>query len=193
MSTAVVGRKPRAGRLERLSPACARLVAARLLALGRASASAIIRDFGLSAPAPGYAWSRYYDDAVLVDRDGRVRDSVGGIAWSDGDDQRDAYADDGYADGEADYGKPPRIAYGDPDPGRDTLRPGYGYGYSYGGVYYVGGSTTTVVVQTAPMVTTTVTEEVVTYVQQPKQLFAAPRGPPSCGRATAGAIRASCV
>src|SRR3546814_8416899 len=29
--------------------------------------------YGLSVPPAGYGWSRYYDDAVLTDRYGRVR------------------------------------------------------------------------------------------------------------------------
>ncbi|HKY80384.1 MAG TPA: RcnB family protein [Sphingobium sp.] len=37
--------------------------------------------YGLPAPAEGYGWSRYYDDAVLTDRDGRVRDHRSGIDW----------------------------------------------------------------------------------------------------------------
>ncbi|MCW3836344.1 RcnB family protein [Sphingomonas canadensis] len=39
--------------------------------------------FGLSAPAAGMFWVRYYDDAVLVDARGRVMDWSGGIAWGD--------------------------------------------------------------------------------------------------------------
>jgi hypothetical protein len=31
--------------------------------------------YGLPAPAYGYGWSRYYDDAVMTDRYGRVYDS----------------------------------------------------------------------------------------------------------------------
>jgi Ni/Co efflux regulator RcnB len=46
--------------------------------------------FGLQTPPNGYFWVRYYDDAVLVDSYGRVRDSVSGIAWAD------AEADAGY-------------------------------------------------------------------------------------------------
>ncbi len=51
--------------------------------------------YGLPAPAYGYGWSRYYDDAVMTDRDGRVYDYRSGIDWdrSDG-----GYAPDGYAD-----------------------------------------------------------------------------------------------
>lgn len=49
--------------------------------------------FGLQAPPNGYFWVRYYDDAVLVDSYGRVRDSVSGIAWADAD----AEAGAGYA------------------------------------------------------------------------------------------------
>lgn len=37
--------------------------------------------YGLSRPAQGYGWSRYYDDAVLTDRNGRVYDSVQGVNW----------------------------------------------------------------------------------------------------------------
>lgn len=37
--------------------------------------------WGLQAPPQGYGWSRYYDDAVLVDDYGRVYDSVSGIDW----------------------------------------------------------------------------------------------------------------
>ncbi|HEX8303202.1 RcnB family protein [Sphingomonas sp.] len=39
-------------------------------------------NFGLAAPPHGYRWIRYYDDAVLVDHQGQVWDSVGGIAWA---------------------------------------------------------------------------------------------------------------
>ncbi|WP_404334087.1 RcnB family protein [Sphingomonas sp. MMS12-HWE2-04] len=51
--------------------------------------------FGLSAPPRGYYWTRYYDDALLVDDGGRIWDSVGGIGWEA---DADAYAEDGYAE-----------------------------------------------------------------------------------------------
>ena len=70
--------------------------------------------YGLGAPPAGYTWTRYYDDAVLVDGRGRVYDSVGGLNWDryEGghayDDGYDARFDDGeryYADGADDaYG-----------------------------------------------------------------------------------------
>lgn len=44
--------------------------------------------YGLPAPAAGYGWSRYYDDAVLTDRHGRVQDYRGGVHWDVGDDDR---------------------------------------------------------------------------------------------------------
>ncbi len=65
--------------------------------------------YGLSRPAYGYGWSRYYDDAVLTDRYGRVYDSAYDVDWDrydrydDGlgrsDDYSDSYGyrDDGYA------------------------------------------------------------------------------------------------
>ncbi|GGB59907.1 glycine zipper 2TM domain-containing protein [Blastomonas aquatica] len=37
---------------------------------------------GLARPAQGFGWSRYYDDAVLTDSNGRVFDSVQGVNWS---------------------------------------------------------------------------------------------------------------
>lgn len=66
--------------------------------------------YGLGAPPVGYNWSRYYDDAVLIDGRGRVYDSVGGLNWDryDGGYAYDDSYDDGdryYADGaDEDYG-----------------------------------------------------------------------------------------
>lgn len=37
--------------------------------------------YGLPAPAYGYGWSRYYDDAVMTDRYGRVTDYRSDIDW----------------------------------------------------------------------------------------------------------------
>ncbi|MCA1197107.1 RcnB family protein [Sphingomonas sp. R647] len=56
-------------------------------------------NWGLSRPAHGYGWLRYYDDAVLADRDGRVWDSVSGLDWSGGGGggSATAYAGGGYA------------------------------------------------------------------------------------------------
>lgn len=56
--------------------------------------------YGLTPPAYGDRWVRYYDDAVLLDRDGRVRDYRGDLDW-DARGERWDYADDvpGYADG----------------------------------------------------------------------------------------------
>jgi uncharacterized protein YcfJ len=39
------------------------------------------QSYGLPRPAQGFGWSRYYDDAVLTDRNGRVYDSVQGVNW----------------------------------------------------------------------------------------------------------------
>src|SRR3546814_13822817 len=50
--------------------------------------------YGLSVPPAGYGWSRYYDDAVLTDRYGRVYAYRSGIDWNrserDGPVYRDA-------------------------------------------------------------------------------------------------------
>ncbi len=68
--------------------------------------------YGLAPPPSGYRWSRYYDDAVLIDGGGRVYDSVQGIGWDDDD------GDTGYDRGE---------------------RPGYGAPYAAPGLTYQGG------------------------------------------------------
>ena len=62
-------------------------------------------NYGLRTPPPGYFWSRYYNDAVLIDQYGRVYDAVPGVNW----DGYGAY-DEGY-----DMGSPPP-AYGAPYP-----------------------------------------------------------------------------
>lgn len=64
--------------------------------------------YGLPQPPYGYAWSRYYDDAVLIDGRGAVYDRVGGIGWDRVD---PAGVDYTYYD----QGDAPRIAYPGPD------------------------------------------------------------------------------
>ncbi len=55
--------------------------------------------YGLSRPAYGYGWSRYYDDAVLTDRYGRVYDSAYDVDWDRTDRYDDGYGrDDDYSD-----------------------------------------------------------------------------------------------
>ena len=66
------------------------------------------RSYGLAQPPAGYGWSRYYDDAVLIDARGSVYHSVSAVDWDGGayDDARYAYDNDG-ADGRRDprYGR----------------------------------------------------------------------------------------
>ena len=59
--------------------------------------------YGLSTPPQGYNWSRYYDDAVLMDQGGRIYDSVSGIDW-DNYDSADAYGYGGGGSASAGYG-----------------------------------------------------------------------------------------
>jgi len=61
--------------------------------------------YGLPAPQAGYSWSRYYDDAVLIDRDGRVLDTRRDIQW----DRYEGGYDGDYDD---DRGPPPPPEYG---------------------------------------------------------------------------------
>ncbi|CAN5329392.1 hypothetical protein BH09PSE3_BH09PSE3_03490 [soil metagenome] len=57
--------------------------------------------YGLSRPATGFGWSRYYDDAVLTDQWGRIYDWRDDVNWTDGDsggnrgDYRDGGSDRG--------------------------------------------------------------------------------------------------
>lgn len=84
--------------------------------------------YGLTTPPYGYSWSRYYDDAVLIDSRGRVQDWVGDIDWDgygDGDDDR---GDRGYVADQLGYGAP-------------YAAPGVGYQGEYQGSYTVDGRT----------------------------------------------------
>jgi Ni/Co efflux regulator RcnB len=57
--------------------------------------------YGFSRPSVGYGWSRYYNDAVLTDRYGRVQDYVPNVQW----DRYDRYDDAGYTEDYSDsYG-----------------------------------------------------------------------------------------
>ncbi|HEX4693081.1 RcnB family protein [Sphingomonas sp.] len=97
--------------------------------------------YGLGMPPEGYYWSRYYNDAVLIDANGMVYDSIGSVDW---DRYQGGYAyDDEYQGGDYAYG-------GDAGPGYPPAAypapqgPGPGYGAPYpapGG--YDGSSTTT--------------------------------------------------
>jgi Ni/Co efflux regulator RcnB len=96
--------------------------------------------YGFPRPTAGHRWVRYYDDALLVDRRGTVRDGRYGMDWDRygdrwGEDERGipVYVGDGdYHPGERDYdwveANPPR---GDGDwdyaeYGRDSYRGGHG-------------------------------------------------------------------
>ena len=116
--------------------------------------------WGLSAPPRGYHWSRYYDDAVLVDYQGNIWDSVDGIGW--GGAGAGAWSDDGYASSNSEsysyssagagYGQPiqpvdpdsyydqqqypggyaPPVAYAPPAAHVQPYGQGYGQGYESG-------------------------------------------------------------
>ncbi|MBX9797042.1 MAG: RcnB family protein [Sphingomonas sp.] len=79
--------------------------------------------FGLGVPPVGYHWSRYYDDAVLVDGRGRVVDFAQGIDWN----RYDGGYDYGYA--QAGVGTPYSGTYS------GTYANGYGWQGSYQGQY----------------------------------------------------------
>ncbi len=102
--------------------------------------------YGLGAPPPGYSWSRYYNDAVLIDQYGTVYDTIGSVDW---DRYQGGYAyDQGDFGGDSYAGSPPP-PYPMPPRGADYgaryPAPGYGnstttttYTYTTGG-YAPGG------------------------------------------------------
>lgn len=149
--------------------------------------------YGLTAPPYGYRWMRYYDDAVLVDGDGRVWDSVRGIDWDRGRDEGDlggyAYYGDQRRDGPG-AGYPPPGAYPPPPPPppltgapiieRHAGQQGYTRTYVAGGTYaggywYPPVTTTTITVETAPVITTTTTEYIETSSYRARRVYRAPK------------------
>jgi Ni/Co efflux regulator RcnB len=161
----------------------------------------MIRDwgsYGFARPFDGGRWIRYYDDALLVDRQGRVRDGRYGYDWSR---YRDRWADrDGvpvYV-GDGDYEPRDRdydwaeswdrgdVDYGDMRRG-DGCRAGpcggpppppaasYGYGYSYGAPCACGPVVVTeTVTTTAPVYETVTTYEYVTERVAPRRHYSRP-------------------
>jgi Ni/Co efflux regulator RcnB len=137
--------------------------------------------YGLSTPPQGYSWSRYYDDAVLMDQRGRVMDSVSGIDWDNYDDGYGggggyAVAGDGYAaaaggGGGGGYGAryaPPSSQYAPPaqyaPPVQYQQGPAYppppvqnGYSWSNGSAYAASGGYVSGGYWYPPATTTTVT------------------------------------
>ncbi|MBY0583727.1 MAG: RcnB family protein [Sphingomonas sp.] len=164
-----------------------------------------IAGFGLYPPPRGYRWSRYYDDAVLIDADGRVFDTVSGIDWRDDEDRdggRDWSVDGGVHDDRyARYGDERWAEHHDRRDGPDGYYsrsappsgpviefragvPGYTQTYVAGG-HYAGGywypptTTTTITVASAPVVTTTTTEYIETnrYRASPRKVYRKPKRP----------------
>lgn len=75
--------------------------------------------YGLSAPPYGYHWSRYYDDAVLVDEYGRSMDCIQGIDWDAGN--PDGYTDRGDYAYDTSHDVGPGAGYAEPP--RETMPP----------------------------------------------------------------------
>ena len=147
--------------------------------------------YGFPQPFAGGRWVRYYDDALLVDRDGRVHDGRYGMDWDRygdrwGEDERGVpvYVGDGdYEPDEGDYewaerweregrgGRQMSRGHGGGGYGHGQ---GYGYGGGYGSAYGYGACgcgpmvVTETVTTTAPVVEMrTWYEDVVEYVDVP--------------------------
>lgn len=160
------------------------------------------RGYGLPQPPEGYRWSRYYDDAVLIDDRGSVYDRMGGVAW----DRYDAQAPDRAFDEPgydapmpppgAGYGPPPsfegeRHGPPPPPPGYDRGAPGpivtstgsgrvhsetqvTGGGYYEGGYYYSPATVTTITIDNPDCGETTHTEYVTERVVRRPAIRRAP-------------------
>jgi hypothetical protein len=162
--------------------------------------------YGFADPGPDGRWIRYYDDAYLIDREGRIRDTREGLDWDRYGEEWDmadgipAYRGSrDYRPGEEDYawrehqpmrGGPPMMPPPGPPPGAYAYGGGYGGGETrvYGGGYGYGAYAYPIVIET---VTTgggsagyseTVTEEYVTVHRRaharPRCLCRAPRPAP---------------
>ncbi|WEK44865.1 MAG: RcnB family protein [Candidatus Sphingomonas colombiensis] len=120
------------------------------------------RGYGLPQPPYGYNWSRYYDDAVLIDTRGRVYDSIAGVSWDRFDDPG---ADAGY------YGAgalpPPRVVHA-PDGTTvvTTSTAGTVPGYYADGYYYPAPTITTVTIRKA-RIGAAIASDSVTYTPKP--------------------------
>jgi Ni/Co efflux regulator RcnB len=137
--------------------------------------------YGFSQPMHGNRWVRYYDDALLIDRMGRVHDGRYGMRWDEYGDEwgydesgTPIYSGNGdYHSGEEDYAleedryEERYRGYGHggghrqqvyAHPVQPYARYGYGYGYGYGAII------TETTVTTAPTVVkeTYYVDEVVT-------------------------------
>jgi hypothetical protein len=83
--------------------------------------------FGWPAPMPGGHWIRFHDDALLIDRDGRVMDGRYGWDW-DGRGGEMAYREGGYDDVGYDAGYEDDRDYGGDEEWRDEDWDEDGYG-----------------------------------------------------------------
>jgi hypothetical protein len=103
------------------------------------------RTYGFADPGADGRWIRYYDDAYLIDRGGRVLDTREGLDWDEygerwemADGIPSYYGENDYRPGEADYtwaeqqgGWAQYGQYGYGAYGYGYPAYGYGYGYAY--------------------------------------------------------------
>lgn len=87
------------------------------------------RRYGLTQPSSGYRWSRYYDDAVLSDHRGHVRDYRSDMNWNYGPDRTEDYREPAYGPAI----RPDGSAYSWNDNGDVAFAAPDGSSYSYDG------------------------------------------------------------
>jgi Ni/Co efflux regulator RcnB len=118
--------------------------------------------YGFAEPGPDQRWIRYYDDAYLVDGDGRILDEREDMDWGryggdwdmEGEMPRhreiivDARHADGHGHGDERRRVETRVDGGPGYPPPPPPPPGYGYGYGYGAGYYGYGVAYPIVIET---------------------------------------------
>lgn len=120
------------------------------------------RGYGLPQPPYGYNWSRYYDDAVLIDTRGRVYDWVAGVDW----DRLDGPGTDAGYYGEQPLPPPSVVRSPDGTTVVTTSTTGTTPGYYADGYYYPAPTITTVTIRKERM-GSAIASDTVTYTPRP--------------------------
>jgi Ni/Co efflux regulator RcnB len=155
--------------------------------------------YGFAEPGDDQRWVRYYDDAYLIDGDGRVMDQRYGVDWDSygeewGDDEGvPAYRGRGMGfvgnemSDDEDYSEDYREEHhgrgghgGHGGPGYGPPPPGYGGGAAYGGYYGYGAYAYPIVIETVTTSGGGYTEEITEEYVEVRQRHRARRPRPRC-------------
>lgn len=159
--------------------------------------------YGFAEPGEDQRWVRYYDDAYLIDGEGRVQDERYGVDWDrygeEWDDHdgvpgyRGDWREGGEEHAEEEYREEHHGARGGHHrgrghggPGYGPPPPGYGHGAAYGGGYYgYGAYAYPIVIETITTSGGGYSEEIVEEYVEVRQRHRARRPRPRCACAPA--------